>query len=992
MVTLFNFVTVRNPRTPTESEIASGFIRPDPGQRTALLDDVAQARAKGGGVARRALLKARETDLAFRSVEGFAERAPRAAAAATWLAERGPSLTIAELKEYRADNDPLDAETVAQIWDNLAILTYAGGPPELREQLVAALRVQHLLTADEPADDEAARRLAEATPLFPSAVHGQAEFVRTPAEPTSPAPTTQPGPEAVRAEALAAAHAELTRVIERSRETARATPVEPPFVPTYELRDQRPTPERGPAERPTPTPEPAAPAEPVTPTRLVLDETTLKRISQPTRKVLDQLGVVTGDSVALAVNRVVAESAQVGAAQATAVPPQRVTRVGGSLWVANVAHESEATERYRLLDDRLIAQYGKFWGDHPEVGERLRCRVRPLGIGDFRRVEQEPCCWVPGEVAHIENVLHGETKERTTQSKTTVESFASFTSEEEATTERDTQTTDRFEMEKEVAKTLEQNLKFEIGVNVSAQYGPVKIVADTKFATSSSTKEADKQASKFAKEVTDKTVEKVVTKTREERSTRTTNEFTETNLHRLEAPDGHVVGLYRWVDKIYKAKVVNYGKRLMFEFLVPEPAAFHLYAQTDSGSDADTGLVKPIDPRSPEATTAYGRPRLADFSVVSETNYAFWAATYGAIVEPPPPISLTTSKAYSRADMDHTVQFADSKTDLAMPTGYEANSFFCNYALHSENHSGGNNWITTMIGRRSKFTTSGGSFSGFLDGEDDLVPVNTVGRTRFYALNVEVTCMRRTEAYITWQQKTFKAIMDGYTTQLAAYETALAQLKTEVGVQIQGNNPAFNRQTEAEELQKWCLRLLTSCVDLPSDAMRDDGDHGYPEFDCCEAIRDGSVVQFFQQLFEWSLITYSFYPYFWGRKAKWVELYRLDDIDPIFRSFLRAGFARVIVPVREGYERAAMRFLADGSIWDGGATPGIDDPMYVAIENDLKIPVGEVDPEIEPWDIKLPTTLTVLQCESGCVPGSGLPCPCEDDHDDEDDHDEDGDG
>ncbi len=51
------------------------------------------------------------------------------------------------------------------------------------------------------------------------------------------------------------------------------------------------------------------------------------------------------------------------------------------------------------------------------------------------------------------------------------------------------------------------------------------------------------------------------------------------------------------------------------------------------------------------------------------------------------------------------------------------------------------------------------------------------------------------EAYRTWQQKTFRSILDGYTSQLAAYETALAQLKTEVGVQIQGNNPAFNRQT-----------------------------------------------------------------------------------------------------------------------------------------------------------------------------------------------------
>ena len=35
-----------------------------------------------------------------------------------------------------------------------------------------------------------------------------------------------------------------------------------------------------------------------------------------------------------------------------------------------------------------------------------------LGIADFRRVEPEVCCYVPGEVSHIENVMAREYKER----------------------------------------------------------------------------------------------------------------------------------------------------------------------------------------------------------------------------------------------------------------------------------------------------------------------------------------------------------------------------------------------------------------------------------------------------------------------------------------------------------------------------------------------------------------------------------------------------
>jgi hypothetical protein len=67
--------------------------------------------------------------------------------------------------------------------------------------------------------------------------------------------------------------------------------------------------------------------------------------------------------------------------------------------------------------------------------------------------------------------------------------------------------------------------------------------------------------------------------------------------------------------------------------------------------------------------------------------------------------------------------------------------------------------------------------------------------------------------------------------------------------------------------------------------------------------------------------------------------------------------------------------LADGTIFSGDDVPGIDDPMYLSIANELKEPVGEVDSSVEPWELVVPTSLTVLQCESGCVEGTGLPCP-----------------
>ena len=61
-----------------------------------------------------------------------------------------------------------------------------------------------------------------------------------------------------------------------------------------------------------------------------------------------------------------------------------------------------------------------------------------------------------------------------------------------------------------------------------------------------------------------------------------TTETEEVNTHGFDNTEGteHAVGVYRWLDKLYQGQVKNYGKRLMFEMVVPEPAAFHKYAKS----------------------------------------------------------------------------------------------------------------------------------------------------------------------------------------------------------------------------------------------------------------------------------------------------------------------------------------------------------------------------------------------------------------------------
>jgi hypothetical protein len=127
-----------------------------------------------------------------------------------------------------------------------------------------------------------------------------------------------------------------------------------------------------------------------------------------------------------------------------------------------------------------------------------------------------------------------------------------------------------------------------------------------------------------------------------------------------------------------------------------------------------------------------------------------------------------------------------------------------------------------------------------------------------------------------------------------------------------------------------------------------------------------------EQAFEWEIMDYTFYPYYWANRLKWQEMYMSESVDPLFRSFLQAGMARVIATVRPGFENAVQLFIETGLIWNGGEVPVIGDPMYMSIVDEMRKPLGT--PQGKYWITKLPTTLTILQDKStGLAVDQALP-------------------
>jgi hypothetical protein len=330
----------------------------------------------------------------------------------------------------------------------------------------------------------------------------------------------------------------------------------------------------------------------------------------------------------------------------TVLPTESVVVYGGAVWTPDTApfpQEKFAQDTNTDKGDATIMARVSF--------TKLNSPYRPtmVRVGDLMRVEQELNCYAPGEVAHIENVLQGERKERTTRRLSRTETSMYQMSEHEEENERDTTTTDRNEMDKEISKMHQENMNLSTGATMSAQLGPsTSIGAHLDFSLGTASSDAQSSAERYSHETIERARQRIVQRVRSERTMKTTEEFEETNRHVLSNTSGdHVSGIYRWVNKVYDAKLVNYGRRLMFEFMIPNPAAYHIWAMTTMTNDATKKGLKIDMPKTPMFTPTGENERNLQPSDLNVNTYMQYAALYGATLNPPPSEVITTNTVMS---------------------------------------------------------------------------------------------------------------------------------------------------------------------------------------------------------------------------------------------------------------------------------------------------------------------------------------------------------
>lgn len=613
--------------------------------------------------------------------------------------------------------------------------------------------------------------------------------------------------------------------------------------------------------------------------------------------------------------------------------------------------------------------------------------LKRLGIAEYMKVVQSTHAYVPGDVTHIENIMAREFKQKSTRRlrKTEIQTTASKSTERETLT--DTTSTTRHDMQSEVANVIMKDTTAQAYANWSKDsevYGRFEVGGS--LATHNAKENSVRQAMTQSQEITNKATDKLLTKISEERIEKIIEEYEENNAHGFDNRNGdkHVVGVYRWVDMKYKNQIYNYGKRTMFEFMIPEPARLHRLATAVAKADV---LAAPIDPRKAPAPYTMASPKEATRQLLQ-----YWADIYGVTLTAEMPGKEVILNANGSPQTEGEGVFFDS--NLEIPDGYKATSASIVWAYNKQrNRSGffqGNYILPAYL---SFGNLKGGSYyketrNQTLNGTEGVGGLNLTGVFNYrvsgkniggFNIALKFPCVPNDANVMAWQTENFNAIIEAYKEAYEKFKEEQARIdkeQKEKEAEAKDKTGNFYRYMENDVLKHNCIAYLLQDYLSPNTIGQNftDGDkmENFQVFLNENLDQYTALAKFMEQAFEWNIMSYSFYPYYWANRKHWQEMYISESVDPLFRSFLQSGMARVIVTVRPGFEDAIQFFLSTGKIWNGEEVPVIGDPMYMSIVDEMREPVGLK--QGKPWITKLPTTLTILQEDTaGLKTATALP-------------------
>ena len=154
----------------------------------------------------------------------------------------------------------------------------------------------------------------------------------------------------------------------------------------------------------------------------------------------------------------------------------------------------------------------------------------------------------------------------------------------------------------------------------------------------------------------------------------------------------------------------------------------------------------------------------------------------------------------------------------------------------------------------------------------------------------------------------YAVLRDAAFARFTQVQEMIRQKRAEVARQIDAAaDPLALRQLEREQIMRGVLEWL-----IPGfgTAVVDAGPGGLDQAAWLQVMEYGEYIKFVHSAIDWANLSYVLYPYLWAGGS--MEQLFLRHADARHREFLRAGAARVFLPVEPGRENEWAALLDQG--------------------------------------------------------------------------------
>jgi hypothetical protein len=369
--------------------------------------------------------------------------------------------------------------------------------------------------------------------------------------------------------------------------------------------------------------------------------------------------------------------------------------------------------------------------------------------------------------------------------------------------------------------------------------------------------------------------------------------------------------------------VFGHGKRVQVELMIPTPAALYEHLEYKK-------MMKGFALQPPKKIPA--TPSMVLVKDIGQYQFEYNIEKLPAVPTSPSPYS-TTETYEAWPNEEDSAGF--NGTLINVPAGfYAARIRFANDTDFEQERNdrtstlmiqfGGGTIIRKWDEQRDYLPGSSTEDSVPFNQQQAANPIITYWNMRHYKTNVQFDWKPLPLDLIPWQTEVFYLLKEANMKLRKKYDDALAAYIAKYKENQIGRHPFVDKEIMLAEIKRAAIYMM--CENFERDGVMNMKSEpcGNPEINRPLAGVKTWDWYFWERAFDWGLLSFKFYDYFWNDMCTWPEKFNPGHPNYMFNQFLRAGFMRVQIPAGIGMDADVLWYIHKKEKW--GSTHKTPDP------------------------------------------------------------------